>query len=98
MIEITNDMQVVLESENAIAYFTAEWCQPCKKLKPEMAKAGMKDNNYTYFVIDVDRVDGKLLAEYNIKSVPTVIKMNKGKEIKRISSRTSEAIIEEVNS
>jgi thioredoxin-like negative regulator of GroEL len=57
MIKITNDMQEVVFEEKAIAYFTAEWCNPCKQLKPQMAKAGMMDQINTYFVIDVDKID-----------------------------------------
>ena len=98
MIEITNDMEKVVNTENAIAYFTGSWCVPCQKLKPEYAKAGMQDNNNTYFVIDVDTVAAHYLEEYNVKSIPALIQMNKGKEIKRITARTSNEIIEQVNS
>ena len=98
MIEITNDMNKVLSTDNAIAYFTGSWCIPCQKLKPEYAKAGMQDNNNTYFVIDVDSIENKYIQEYNIKSIPTLIQMNKGIEVKRITARTSDEIIKQVNS
>ena len=98
MIKITEDMEEVISTENAIAYFTAEWCSPCKQLKPQMAKAGIEDENHTYFVIDVDKIDSSYLDTYNIKSVPRVIKMNKGVIQKEIGSRTSAEIIKEINS
>jgi thiol-disulfide isomerase/thioredoxin len=97
MLKITNDMNEVLGSSNAVAYFTASWCQPCKALKPQFAKAGMSDEINNYFVIDVDEVDSSYLDLYNIKSVPTVFKMNKGAVLKRITAKTSEDILDQVN-
>lgn len=98
MIKITEDMAEVSATENAVAYFTAEWCSPCKQLKPQMAKAGMEDENNTYFVIDVDKIDSSILDMYNIKSVPKVFKMSNGVIQKEIISRTSAEIIKEINS
>lgn len=91
-------MDEVLGSNNAVAYFTATWCQPCKALKPQFAKAGLADEMNNYFVIDVDEVDSSYLDLYNIKSVPTIFKMDKGAVLKRISARTSEEILDQVNS
>ena len=97
MIKITNDMDEVLASENAIAYFTAVWCQPCKALKPIMAKIGLQDQMNNYFVIDVDSIDKHFLDLYNIKSVPTILKMDKGVVVKDIRARTEHEIIEEIS-
>jgi thioredoxin 1 len=97
MLKITNDMYEVLSSSNAIAYFTATWCNPCKALKPQFAKAGLSDEMNNYFVIDVDEVDSSYLELYNIKSVPTIFKMEKGAVLKRITAKTSEDILNQVN-
>ena len=97
MIDITNDMDKVLSTSNAVSYFTAAWCQPCKQLKPIYAKAGMQDNNYNYFVIDVDAIDKKYLDMYNIKSIPTILQMNNGEVERIITARTAEEIIKQVN-
>jgi thioredoxin 1 len=90
-------MDEVLSTENAIAYFTATWCQPCKALKPIMAKIGIQDEINNYFVIDVDSIDKEYLDLYNIKSVPTILKMDKGVVVKDIRSRTESSIIDEIN-
>jgi thiol-disulfide isomerase/thioredoxin len=97
MLKITNDMQEVNSSENAVAYFTAVWCQPCKQLKPLYAKAGMTDEMNDYFVIDVDSIDKEWLDLYNIKSVPTIYKMKNGVVQGKITARTSEDIVKQVN-
>lgn len=97
MIKITNDMDEVVLSNNAVAYFTAIWCQPCKQLKPIYAKAGMQDQMNDYFVIDVDSIDKEYLDLYNIKSVPTIFKLKRGAIKKVITARNTEDIIKQVN-
>jgi thioredoxin 1 len=98
MIDVTGDIEKALSTEGAVVYFTASWCQPCKQLKPIYAKAGMQDNNHQYFVIDVDTIDSKYTEEYNIRSVPTLFKMNNGIVEKTITARTADDIIAQVNS
>ena len=98
MIDVTGDIEKALSTEGAVVYFTASWCQPCKRLKPVYAKAGMQDDKHEYFVIDVDTIASKYIEEYNIQSVPTLFKMNNGVVEKTITARTAEEIIEQVNS
>lgn len=95
MIDVTGDIEKAINSENSVVYFTASWCQPCKKLKPIYAEAGMRDKSKMYYVIDVDSIDSKYLELYNIKSVPTLFLMNKGDIVKTISARTADEIIEQ---
>lgn len=89
-------MNEVMSASNVVAYFTASWCQPCKALKPQFAKAGLSDEENIYFVIDIDEVDKSYLDLYNIKSVPTVLQMEKGAVKQRITARTSEEILIQV--
>ncbi len=97
MLKVTNEMEEVLSTSNSVAYFTASWCQPCKALKPQFAKAGLSDDNYNYFVIDVDQIDSSYLDLYNIKSVPTVLQMDKGAVKQLITARTAETILAQIN-
>jgi thioredoxin 1 len=97
MFKIVDNIEEVLNEESAVLYFTATWCQPCKQLKPIYAKAAVKDNNNNYYVVDVDSIDSEYLTEYNIKSVPTILKLNNGVIKKTITSRTEEEIIKQVN-
>jgi thioredoxin 1 len=98
MIDVTGNIEKALSEEKAVVYFTAAWCQPCKQLKPLYAKAGMQDDNYNYFVIDVDTIDQEHLKKYNVQSVPSVFKMKNGEIQKVITARTAEEIIKQVNS
>jgi hypothetical protein len=97
MLEVTSDMDKVRMGSNVV-YFTAEWCQPCKQLKPQFARAGTLDKMNNYFIIDIESIDKKYLEEYNIKSVPQMFIMNNGTVVKKIDSKVSSEILNEVNS
>jgi len=60
-----------------ILYFTASWCNPCKKVKPivEELNSEMKDK---IKIIDVDD-NFKKVQEFEIKSVPTFVVLVDGK-------------------
>jgi len=65
-----------------IFYFTADWCGPCKKVRPiveELTKDG-----YSFQIIDVD-IEKELVKKFEITSVPTFILFKNEKSIKRIS-------------
>lgn len=57
-----------------ILYFNATWCQPCKNFKPIMERVSRE---LPVEFIDID-ANPQLVAEYGIKSVPTVIVTNNG--------------------
>jgi len=77
-----------------ILYFTADWCQPCKKIKPTV-----EDLNREYFpgifqMIDVD-IEKKMTKDFKILSVPTFILFEDGKEINRVmGSQTKKSLLE----
>jgi len=96
MLSITDNMDLIKSSQNSIVAFTATWCGPCVKLKPEFAKASVLDKDRSYFMIDIDKIDKKYLEEYSIKSVPSVFIFNEGIIVKKIDSRTAPEIIKEV--
>ncbi len=66
-----------------VYYFTADWCQPCKKTRPVVEEIN-HDQQYALFqVIDVDD-SGDLVKLFNISSVPTFILFENGIEKNRI--------------
>ena len=65
-----------------VFYFTADWCGPCKKVRPiveELTKDG-----YSFQIIDVD-IEKELVKKFEISSVPTFILFKNEKSTKRIS-------------
>jgi len=60
-------------------YFTAEWCAPCKQIKPLVISSGKSIQ-----IIDVDS-NPTLKSQYKIMSVPTLIIVNDTGATERLS-------------
>ena len=69
-----------------ILYFSASWCQPCKNFKPIMEQVSRE---LPVQFVDVD-ASPQLVAEYGVRSVPTVIIINNG----QVSSRQAGVLTE----
>jgi thioredoxin 1 len=79
-----------------ILYFTADWCNPCKKVRPIVEEIN-KDSITKFLFIDID-TELSLAEDYEVKSIPTFILLENGKEIKRISgTQTQEKLMGLIN-
>ena len=76
-------------------YFSAAWCGPCKQFKPIMQE--LLDEGYDIEFIDGDE-NKEVAIEYNIRSIPTTVIEQNGKEINRIVGvRSKEEMIKELS-
>jgi len=66
-----------------VYYFTADWCQPCKRTKPIVQELNREQTIAGFQIIDVDD-NHDLVKSFNIKSVPTFILFENGIEKNRI--------------
>lgn len=65
---------------NYVIFFSAKWCRPCHVMYPRIDE--LRNAGYIVYVFDVD--DFKKAAEqFQIRSLPTTIVMNEGKETHR---------------
>ena len=64
----------------SIKYFSAAWCGPCKAFKPVMNE--IRNEGYYVEFIDIDMLTD-LAQQYNVRSVPTVVIEENGKEVSR---------------
>jgi len=67
-----------------VLYFTAEWCNPCTRVKPIVEEIN-KTSITKFILVDADE-NTQLVEDFGIKSIPTYILIEDGKEIKRMSS------------
>jgi thioredoxin 1 len=65
-----------------VFYFTADWCGPCKKVRPIVQE--LIQEGYSFQIIDVD-IEKELVEKFEISSVPTFILFKNEKSINRIS-------------
>lgn len=79
--EITNKdfEKEVLKQKKVLVDFNANWCGPCRMLKPIL-----EDLSTKYNIVSVNIDEEEELAEnYNISSIPCLVLFENGKEIKR---------------
>jgi len=75
-------------------YFSATWCGPCKQFKPIMEE--LSEEGYDIEFIDGDE-SKEVAIEYNIRSIPTTVIEQDGKEINRlVGVKSKEEMIDEL--
>ncbi len=74
----------IINSETpALVDFYAEWCGPCKTMKPILEDLKSQIGGKAKIIkIDVDK-NPKVAAKFGIQSIPTLILFKKGKIVQR---------------
>jgi thioredoxin 1 len=65
-------------------YFTADWCNPCKKVRPIVEDINRESTGIKFQIIDADS-NIELLKKFEIKSIPTFILLDGPDIINRIT-------------
>lgn len=66
-----------------VLYFTAEWCNPCQRTRP-IAEELKRDGLIDFVFVDADS-EIELLEKFGIRSIPTYILLEDGREVKRMN-------------
>lgn len=66
-----------------LIHFTAEWCHPCKMMKPIVDDVLSERPDLEYIAIDIDK-DTPIAVEYGVLGVPTFIIEDDGVIVRRI--------------
>jgi thioredoxin 1 len=64
-------------------YFTADWCNPCKKVRPIVEEL-KREEAISVIYVDVDD-NIELCETYEIKSIPTFLILEDGIEVNRMT-------------
>jgi len=83
MLSVINESDFKVNNGIYAVKFWATWCQPCKVLNPTLEKLESEFTDIKFLSIDVDQIP-TLAQEYKIKTVPTILVFDNGKEINRI--------------
>lgn len=71
----------VLKSENKVLVdFNADWCGPCRMLRPILES--IKNDNIKIASINIDNEE-ELASKYNVSSIPCLVLFENGIEVKR---------------
>jgi thioredoxin len=66
--------------EKVIVDFWAEWCSPCRMMKPIFEKVSTKNPDLQMYTLNVME-NQDLAVDLGIRSIPTIKAFNDGKEI-----------------
>jgi thiol-disulfide isomerase/thioredoxin len=79
-----------------VLYFTADWCNPCQRTRP-VAEELKRDGLIDFVFVDADS-EIELLEKFGIKSVPTYILIEDGREVKRMNgAKTRQDFLDFIN-
>jgi thioredoxin 1 len=84
-----------IETGPALIYFYADWCPSCRTASLLINKISEEQKDISFFKINVDH-SKNLSAQFNIKSIPTVILFKNSSSIGRLSGIKSKKDILEL--
>ena len=80
-----------------VLYFTADWCNPCKKVRPIVEELNREQIIAKFFMIDAD-IENEMISDFGVKSVPTFVLIKDNKEVSRTTgAKTKEELLSFIN-
>jgi len=78
-----------------ILYFTADWCNPCKKTRPIVEELNREQIMAKFFIIDVD-IELEMAQDFEVRSIPTFVLIKDNAEIYRVTGAQTRQQLEEL--
>ena len=91
--------RLVTKNDKVVFYeFWAEWCGPCKRMKPELNAFDARYPQNKFTRIDIEKKEGKkFVQQFDIKSIPAIVVVVNDREVTRFTgARTLEALEREL--
>jgi len=85
-----------VKSGRALVDFYADWCGPCRMMAPILEAVAAEKEDLLVAKVNVDE-NAELASRYGVMSIPTLVVLEDGEEIKRIvGARPKEALLSEI--
>ena len=92
--EATFESEVLKSDKTVLVDFYADWCNPCKILSPILEEVARENPDIKLVKVDVD-TNENLAYEYRAYSIPTLVVIKDGKEVKRaVGAMPKEDVLE----
>lgn len=96
MIDIKTESMfaVVAAKPLVVVDFYASWCNPCRVLSPILEELSTRNvyHKVVFAKVDVDKLD-TVAERYAVTAMPTIILLQRGKEVARIVGVDREKIV-----
>ena len=76
------DKEVLKNKGLVVCDFNADWCGPCRMLRPIIDELAETRNEAKFVSINIDNEE-ELAMKYGISSIPCLVLFKDGKEVKR---------------
>ena len=75
----TFEQEVLNSDKPVLVDFNAEWCGPCRMLKPAIDQLSEEREDVKFVSVNIDDED-QLAEKYNVASIPCLVVFKDGKE------------------
>lgn len=85
VIKVTSEnfeAEVLKSDATVLADFNADWCGPCRMLKPIVEEIAEEKSDVKVVSINIDDED-ELADEYDVSSIPCIVVFKNGVEVER---------------
>lgn len=99
--QLTNEeFEKNIKSSDKLVFvdFYADWCGPCRMMAPIVEEISEEVDGVDFYKVNCDD-EQELASKYEVMTIPTLLILKKGEQIKEFIGVTDkEEIIEELNS
>ena len=96
LIQVTKEnfeSEVINSQIPVLADFNANWCGPCRMLKPTLEEIANQRTDVKVVSVNVDD-EAELAEQFDVFSIPCVVLIKNGKEVNRtVGFRSKESIL-----